>query len=371
MRNEDAKRFPKSSVRTEHRNWLLLIAILLFAELSLLASIQLQFGMQRWFTIVPNVGDAAEYLTLNLFIYHMPFYSLLIALMKPLLSPVEAAIVVNAISFLGFGSTIYLMTRRLWIGLVASFFPYFIFKYTMFAFADISALLFTVLSFYFLTKNRLIWGLLFGTLAVATHYIALFLVPGFLYCAYRVRPRYMLAGLVPSTPFVVLSILRLFVNKDILYYFRIPWAYSQAYFGGGQYGFLSFPFASVVYVITHMPTLLVKGLAVNTYYAVVIFFPVYAIYWFGAYVAYRKLAYLEMAWGLPLLLFLTCITPSGFSEVPRYVVYAFPLLIRAAVFSETKRPLQILIILVTTGNIAYAFVSLLLVPFARLSPLSP
>ncbi len=359
--------------KRERIKWAIFPGLLLFAQLALLAAIQLQFGTARWAGIAANVGDASEYLlrpgnfsSIPIFTYHMPFYSLLIAFATLILPPVQAAILVNMVSYLGFGSVVYLLSRRMWIGVVASLFPYFVFKYVVYVYADIPAFLFAGLSFYLLAKNRVDWALLFGTLAVATHYLALLLIPSFLYCMYRKRPRFTALGLVPSLPFVVFSIFRLLENNDLFFYLRlnvVQWGQGGAGYGI-RYGFLSYPFASVIYVVTHLSTLMGSSLPVNIYYALIIFLPVYPLYWLGAYAAYRASAYLELAWGLPVLLFVSFLSPVGFAYVPRYVIFAFPFLMRIAAKAERRRYLQILTILIIIGNIIYTFGSVLIVPFA-------
>ncbi len=72
----------------------------------------------RWTGIAANVGDASEYLprsgnfsSIPIFTYHMPFYSLLIALATLFLPPVQSAILVNVVSYLGFGSVVYLLSE--------------------------------------------------------------------------------------------------------------------------------------------------------------------------------------------------------------------------------------------------------------------
>src|SRR5271157_4320279 len=129
------------SFKRERIKWAIFLALLLFAQLALLAAIQLQFGMGRWAGIAANVGDASEYLprsgnfsSIPIFTYHMPFYSLLIALATLIFPPVQTAILVNVVSYLGFGSVVYLLSRRMWIGLVASLFPYFVFKYAVYVY---------------------------------------------------------------------------------------------------------------------------------------------------------------------------------------------------------------------------------------------
>lgn len=346
-------------------HWLEFIGSLLCAQLVLLGSIELQFGFERWFGIAAQVGDASEYLSPSLITTHMPLYSILIALWTPILNPVAAAMVVNIASVMGFGIVAYSLSGRKWVGLVASFFPYFLFKYSMYVYADIAALFFAAASFYYLSKNRLVVGQFFGVLAVATHYLALLLVPGFVFFMYRKRSRYAPLGLIPSLPFIALSILRFFQNGDLLFYVRFNFLH-----WGGQYGFLSYPFASGVYVLTHLNALWGnpgpwQWWPFSILYSLVIFFPIYALYWTGAYYAYRASAYSEMAWALPVLLFVTFLSPAGFYYVPRYIIFALPFLIRAASVAERKRWLKGLLVLITIGNITYGVASLLLFPLMR------
>lgn len=105
------------------------------------------------------------------------------------------------------------------------------------------------------------------------------------------------------------------------------------------------------------------SLPVNLYYALVIFLPVFPLYWWGAYAVYRASAYVELAWGLPVLIFVSLLSPVGFAYIPRYVIFAFPFLVRIATVAESKRHLQTLIILITIANITYAFGSLLIFPY--------
>jgi len=203
-------------------------------------------------------------------------------------------------------------------------------------------------------------------LAVATHYLALLLIPGFLYCLYRKRPRFTALGFAPSLPFVALSIFRFLYSSDLFFYLRlnmVQWGQGGAYYGI-RYGFLSYPFASAIYVLTHLSSLMGPSLSVNIYYALIIFLPVYPLYWLGAYEAYRASAYLELAWGIPVLLFVSFLSPVGFAYVPRYVIFAFPFLMRVATITEKKRYIQILIILIAIGNIMYTLGSLLVFPYA-------
>lgn len=342
---------------------------LLIAHLILFGSIALWFGIEQWFGIIANVGDASEYLPQSLlaipiFTFHMPFYGILIALLTPFLPPAGAALVVNMINVLGFGAVAYALSERAWVALFASFFPYFVFKYSMYVYADIPTLFFAAMSFYYLYRNRSVLGILFGSLAVATHYLALLLIPGFVCYMYRKRARFAPVGLIPTAPAFGLSVFRLFNNGDLFFYVRLNLRMWTG-LGGGQFGFLSYPFSSVMYVFTHLSTLFVKWLPVNIFYSFVVFLPVYALYWSGAYVAYRKSAYFELAWSLPTILFVTCLSPVGFYYVPRYVILAFPLLLGVARFVERNRVLRILLILITIGSVAFAVGGLFSFPLAR------
>jgi hypothetical protein len=350
------------------RSWLLFLGGLLIGQLALLGLIQFRFGLSRWFAIIAKVADASDYLaspgphpTIPIFTDHMPLYSMLIAVGSPVFSPAGAAIVVNVVSFLGFGLVVYSLTRRFWTGIAASFFPYFLFKYSMYVYADIPAFFFAAAGFYFLSKNRSIPSLLFGALAVATHYLTLLLLPGFIYGMYRKRARYAPLGLITSAPFVAMSLFRFFSNGDLLFYVRINFqVWARA--GGGQYGLFSYPFASPVYVITHLGALVSHSLALNLFYALFIFFPVYALYMLGAYLAWQEKAFIELSWALPTLFFVTFLSPVGFFYVPRYAIPAFPLLVRAATVGERRKWVQLVIILIVIGNIAYAVGSLLSSP---------
>ncbi len=272
--------------------WLLLVGVLLGAQLALLATVSFRFGLSNWLLVVSRVGDAAEYLSMSRSVsvillrsQHMPFYPILIAIGSLVAIPVVAAIGVNILSFLGFGVVTFALTKRLWVGFLASFFPYFLFKYSVYIFADIPAFFFAALSFYFLTKNRSLFGLLFGSLAVATHYLALLVLPAFLYSMYRKRVSYTPLGLIPSVPFIAMSVLKLVYVGDLLYYLHVNLGvWTRA--GGGPYGFLTFPFASFLYVLTHLDGLVSSWFPVNLFYVLVIFAPVFALYGLGVYLAY-------------------------------------------------------------------------------------
>jgi hypothetical protein len=205
----------------------LFIASLAIAPIALLVAIHFRFGLDAWLLTASSVGDANEYLPMSRSIsaiprlgIHMPLYPILIAFGSLIATPVQAAIAVNILSFMGFGAAIFLLTKRPWIGFLVSFFPYFLFKYSVYVYADIPAFFFAATAYYFLTKNRLLLGLLFGGLAVATHYLALLLLPAFIYVMYRKRASYACLGLIPSAPFILMSILKYVYVGNLLYYFQ-------------------------------------------------------------------------------------------------------------------------------------------------------
>lgn len=341
------------------------VAALILAQLSLLVSIDLKFSFLTWFGIAAQVGDATEYLSLSLFTFHMPLYSMLFAPFTLIVNPVAAAIIVNVACFIGFGIVTCYLSGRKWVGLVCSFFPYFLLKYSMYVYSDIAAVFFAAIGFYFMRNSRAVAGLFFGLLAVASHYLAILLIPGFVYLMYLKRRMYAPFGLIPSAPFVALSLFRFFQDHDLLFYLRLNFVH-----WGGQYGFFSYPFASGIYVLTHLSDLWSnpgpwQWLPFGVLYATVIFFPVYAIYWTGAYLAYRASAHSEIIWALPVLLFVTFLSPFGFYYVPRYIIFAFPFLVRVGNAVARERWLKGLLALITTGNVVYGVASLLLFPLMR------
>jgi hypothetical protein len=103
---------------------------------------------------------------------------------------------------------------------------------------------------------------------------------------------------------------------------------------------------------------------VNVLYALIIFAPVYVLQGLGAYLAFRGKAYLELMWGLPLLLLITVLSPAGFFYVPRYGILAFPFILRSAEFAKDVKAYKTLLVLIAIGNIIYSFGSILLFPQA-------
>jgi len=350
--------------------WPLFLGVLLIELLAMLASIQVRFSLPAWLLVISKVGDASEYLSVSRSVSlipilgtHMPLYPMLIAFGSLIVVPVEAALAVSVLSFIGFALVVYFLTRRMWVGLFASCFPYFLFKYSMYVYADLPTVFFAAMAFYFLTKDRLPFGILFGGCAVATHYLALLLIPAFIYAMYRKRARYAILGLIPSVPFVAMSILKFLYIGNLLYYFQDVfqvWARS----GGGKSGFLAFPFASALYVAANLNALISPWALVNVLYALIIFAPVYVLQGLGAYLAFRGKAYLELMWGLPLLLLITVLSPAGFFYVPRYSILAFPFILRSAKFANDVKAYKTLLALIAIGNVIYSFGSILLFPQA-------
>lgn len=291
----------------------------------------------------------------------MPLYPILIAIGSITTEPAVAALAVNVASFLGFGVLTYLISKRYWIGFVASFFPYFLYKYSVYVYADIPAFFLAALSYYFLTKNRPIHAILFGSLAVAAHYLVLLVVPAFAYALYRRRAEYAPFGLIPTIAFIIMSLLKLLYVGDFIYYVHANLrVWTRA--GGGSYGFLAVPFASFLYVFTHLNALVSSWVAVNILYALVIFLPVYLFFGLGAYFAYIDKAFLDLAWGLPVFFFIIVLSPVGFFYAPRYGVLAFPLLLHLAISTKNNAGLKSLLVAVAIGNLIYSVASIILFP---------
>jgi hypothetical protein len=207
--------------------------------------------------------------------------------------------------------------------------------------------LFVALTYYFLVTEHEKAMLLCSMFAVATHYIALLIIPGIIYYFLRRKNRWhVLKVLVTALPFIAFSLYQYIVQGDILFYFHVGQSYDPA--ATLAAGAFSYPFATVFFVARNY-----------SLFSLLLLTSVYVFYIAGFALCLKQREIQSVMFSVLFLAFVIMMNPKGFFFVPRYATYAFPLLFVFQKF-EKRNFVTAILIIVTVASVGYAFFRALL-----------
>jgi hypothetical protein len=176
--------------------------------------------------------------------------------------------------------------------------------------------------------------------AVATHYLALLIWPAVFYYFARKGLREIPKAFLTILPFLLLSLYQYLVRGDPLYYIH---GYVHTSYWTARGGFLSYPFATVPYVLENYGR-----------FSLLLLVSTFTLYIFALFMSIKRRDLQSAVFSAPFVVFIIFLGPTGFFFVPRYAEFAFPSLFSFGRLTN-NRIVRIFLFLVVLLSVAYSF----------------
>lgn len=231
--------------------------------------------------------------------------------------------------------------KRYWfLAIVGTLVPPSFLTWSSITTADSLGVFFAVLTFYFMTKSRE-KGMLFSAfLAISSHIINTLLFFPILFHFAKKNPGRLWLAFTPVVGVVLLAIYYAVSNGVFNEHGVIAIQYASNLYGDrlpifGYY--FSYPFAGFAGLIYS------QGVTFATVAWSLFMIGTYGLYWLGAYLSYKRKSILALTQGLPYLILVSLIPYHAL--VPRFAIYAFPLLFVYREYLRNKTTVSIVVII--------------------------